>query len=105
MAPENINEAKTQLDQILNQLAQHKPQEISLLEWKDIKQGSFEQYASSARSQAVLLSSFALHPVDSPADMLDVGKAVGFPKTQEMGLALAQFMSPSAITTEIVWLP
>lgn len=105
VAPENINEAKTQLDQILNQLAQHKPQEISLLEWKDIKQGSFEQYASSARSQAVLLSSFALHPVDSPADMLDVGKAVGFPKTQEMGLALAQFMSPSAITTEIVWLP
>jgi hypothetical protein len=46
-----------------------------------------------------------MYPVDSPADMLEVDKAVGSPDAQEMGLALAQFMAPSAIAAEIVWLP
>jgi len=105
VAPKNIDEAKAQLDKALNQLAQQQPQTTSLLEWQDIQRGDFEQYASSAQSQANLLSSFGMYPVDSPADMLEVDKAVGSPDAQEMGLALAQFMAPSAIAAEIVWLP
>jgi len=105
VAPKNIDEAQAQLDKALNQLAQQQPQTTSLLEWQDIQRGDFEQYASSAQSQAHLLSSFGMYPVDSPADMLEVDKAVGSPDAQEMGLALAQFMAPSAIAAEIVWLP
>lgn len=105
VAPKNIAQAKSQLDQALNQLAQNQPQPTSLSQWKDIQRADFEQYVSSAQSQAILLSSFGLYAVGSPADMLDVELAVGAPSAQEMGLALAQFMAPSAIATEIVWLP
>jgi len=105
VAPANIDKTKLQLDQLLAQLGLQLPAQNKLYEWKKIQREGFDQYVSSAQSQAKLLSSFGLYPVVSAADMIDVDEATGAPLVQEMGAALAQFIAPTAVTTEIVWLP